>query len=215
MLPEAANANTFADNPLARELERVLGQAVGDALRDAAAAGDEPPPLRLARAVAPSAPELLARVHPGTSARRGARQLYLRCLAHYRAQVQAVLRPGRGDDDLGLAAAYFTLANLAAVNDSSPDPASLVPVERQLRRLIAATRSWSDVPLARRQQVFEQLALLAVLVNETRLQAQSQGPAAVENVRRAAAGYLRQLLGLDPLRLAVTPIGLAAAGSWH
>jgi hypothetical protein len=210
-------ANGLADSALARELERVVGQAMGEALRDAASApDDELPPLRVPPAAAPSAPDLLARVHPGgTQSRRSARVLYGRCLAHYRVRIQQPLRPGCRDDDLGLAAACFVVANLAAVDQTHPDPACIAPVERQMRHLIAATRSWADTPTTQRQSVFEQLALLAVLINETRLQARSQGAAAVENVRRAASGYLRQLLGLDPRQLVLTPSGLVAAATRH
>ena len=216
MHSETVLANSLADSTLARELEHVVGQAMGEALRQAASASvDELPPLRVTPSSTPLAPDLLARVHPGSQARRSARLLYSRCLAHYRAQIQRPLRPGRHDDDLGLAAACFVVANLAAVNETEPDPACLVPVERQLRHLIAATRSWADTPTTQRQSVFEQLALLAVLINETRIQARAQGAAAVDNVRRAATAYLRQLLGLDPQLLVLTSAGLVAATVRH
>jgi len=73
--------------------------------------------------------------------------------------------------------------------------------------------AWSRVPLGERQACFEQLALLAVLVDESTRQAHEQGPAAVENVRRAARGYLQQLLGLDPDRLGLDAGGLSLRGA--
>ena len=69
---------------------------------------------------------------------------------------------------------------------------------------------WQRAPLAERQAWFEQLALLGVLVNESRVQARAQGLAATANVERAAHSYLTQLLGLDPAALVVTPQGLVA-----
>jgi hypothetical protein len=63
--------------------------------------------------------------------------------------------------------------------------------------------------------LFEQLALLGTLINESRIQAQQQGPAAKANVQKSARAYLQQLLGLEPDWLVVTPQGLALATTVH
>ena len=201
--------------PIARELSRLVRDAVGQVFRVAAQGDDAPAPLLLDRAGEASGPRQLASSHKGAVQQREALALYRRCLAHYRSAIQPRIAPDSERDDLGRAAAYFVLANLAAVQGSDLDELTLAAVTAQLCRLIALTDAWQRAPLARRQAWFEQLALLGVLVNEARLQARGQGAAAVANVQRAARGYLMQLLGLDPELLLVTPQGLAAATAVH
>lgn len=202
-------------HPLALELTKLIRQTIGQTLRDAAQNADAASALKVPPAARASGPATLAQSHPDAGQRREAQALYGRCLAHYRSQVQKVLRPTQKDDDVGLAAAYFVLANLAAHEWRDPDPAALAPVEQQLRHLIAWTQAWETAGMADRQGLFEQLALLGVLINESRVQAKTQGDAARRNVQQAARGYLRQLLGLDPDLLIVTPQGLATADTVH
>lgn len=209
----------MSDNPLSQELTRLLRHALGRSLQDAAQAEAHLPPLSLPRAAQATAPALLAQAHRNRAAQVEAAALYGRCLAHYRQQVQAVLRPhdkqDGPQDDLGLAAAYFVLANLGAHEWREPDAATLPAIERQLRQLIGSTPAWSGTPLPQRQSLFEQLALLGTLINESRIQAQQQGPAAKANVQKSARAYLQQLLGLEPDWLVVTPQGLALATTVH
>lgn len=208
---------TSLEQGLAREVARLVRQLAGQALRQALEQADAAPdPLIVAAAPQASGPAALAAVHPGGGkARQQAQQLYGRCLAHYRSQVQRRLLPAGHDDDVGLAAAYFVLANLAAVEQREPDPARLPVLERQLRHLLSITQAWREASLADRQSLFEQLALLGVLVNESRLAATTQGEGARQNLERAARGYLLQLLGLDADELVMTPLGLATADAVH
>jgi hypothetical protein len=197
-------------------LAGLLGRALGQALRESAAPEQpgEPstPPLRVPPAERALGLHGLAASHPGgREAQRQALMLYTRCLQHYRQRVQPQLGIAGRDDDLGSAAAYFVLVNLAVLEDREPDPRGLPAVERQLRRMLGAAAEWSRCPLADRQQGFEQLAALAVLVNESRLAARVQGAAAQQHLRTAAAGYLRQMLGLEAERLTVSAAGLAWA----
>lgn len=205
------------DGVLARELARILRHALGDILRQALQGADDRPALAVPPAARATAPTLLAKSHPGDGkVRRDARGLYERYLQHYRSQVQTSLRPGRRDDDLGMAAAYFTMANLATLQDLEHlDPALLATVERQMRHLIGGTPSWHAASLADRQCLFEQLAVLGVLVNDARLLARRQGAAAIAHVQGAARTYLIQLLGLDPDQLTLTHEGLTTGGSVH
>jgi hypothetical protein len=206
-----------ADSVLARELARTLRHALGDILQQASLGTDDRPALAVASAARATAPTLLANSHPGDGkVRREARGLYERYLQHYRHQVQATLMPGRRDDDLGMAAAYFTMANLATLqNLDHLDQAVLAAVERQMRHLIGSTPSWHASSLADRQCLFEQLAVLGVLINDARLLARRQGAAALAHVQGAARTYLIQLLGLDPDQLTLTHAGLATGGSVH
>ena len=168
------------------------------------------PPLTVERASASVAPARLARAHPGdAAAREGARHLYERCLAYYRSAVRPQDQ-ALGVDDVGAAVAAFVAANVGALRGTPVTPALLQILERQLHGIARITSDWEAAPVVERQAYFEQLALLAVFVAESATQAATQGPAAVANVQRAARGYLRQLLDLDPDQLTLGPDGLAA-----
>jgi hypothetical protein len=71
--------------------------------------------------------------------------------------------------------------------------------------------AWLARRPARATVVCEQLAIIAVLMRETSAQAVLEGAAAIDNVQRAARGYLAQLLGLDADRITITRDGLAYA----
>jgi hypothetical protein len=165
--------------------------------------------LTVERAPEPIAPSRLSRAHPGgAAARERARALYERCLRHYR----SVLRPQdepTGRDDAGAAVAAFVAANLAALQGEAVTPRTLRALERQLHGITRVSSGWKGAPLVERQAYFEQMALLAVLVGESAVQAGPQGPEAVARVRQAARGYLQQLLGLEPDHLTLGPDGLA------
>jgi hypothetical protein len=168
-------------------------------------AADELPALLIQPAAKPTAPLQLARCHPGgPKAQRSARALYLRCLGHYRHKVQR----GLPVDDLGAAAAYFVLANLAALQGLAVTKPQLALVERQMRHLIGRNDAWANADARARQVLFEQFALLGVLVGESQALARSQGAAAVAHVRQAALRYLSQLLELNPEVLRLTDRGL-------
>lgn len=203
-LPQAdAAARLAAELPALVELALARWLAAPDA-------GPEPAPLRVPRSVrSAGAAALAARQGGGPAARTQALALYTRCLQHYRQSVQARLQPGLREDDAGLAAAFFTLANLAAFDGQAPDPGRLDAVDRQFRRLLGACGAWTHCSTAERQSFVEQLAAVGVLVNESRLAAATQGEAAQARLRDAARGYLVQLLGLAPERLALGEQGLA------
>ena len=182
-----------------------LGSSLDSLAPDAPGPQDAVPPLLQPPAARPIAPALLARHHPQATARPAMQALYQRCLAHYRQQLQQ----GSAQDDAGLAAACFVLANLAAVRGLQPDADDLLRVERQLRGHIAP--AWQSAPLAERQSACEQFAVIGVLVAESTAQARNQGAAAQAAVRQAARGYLAQGLGLDAGRLHLGAHGLVLA----
>ncbi len=211
MLGPSSNSLPGAANAITRELARLVQDEAGQAL-DAAAQSDEAsPPLAVRAAAAASAPGRLASAQGAPPRlRRESQALYLRCLRHYRATIQPRATGLRGEDDLGAAAAFFVLANLAALHGREPDESVLPALGAQFTRLIRSTDAWPRAALGERQSLFEQLALLGVLVNESRVQAHGQGPAALANLQRAARAYLWQFPGLDPDRLVLTPRGLTA-----
>ncbi len=213
-----------AAQPLARELSQLVHSTMAKTLREAAAADNKQPRLRTPRAqqsagaaaVGPGV-QTLAALHPGGAAgRQEAQALYTRCLQHYRRHVQPQLEGGvQAQDDIGIAAAFFVLANLGACQEVEPDVAALPAVERQLRSLLAQTAAWRQLASTERQSLFEQFALLGVLVNESRVAAQKQGAEARAHVQQAARGYLQQLLGLSPDRLSASAQGLVVADKVH
>lgn len=181
---------------------RQIGGSLGSLALASPAQHGAVPPLMQPPAAHPIAPALLARHHPQPKARPAMQALYQRCLAHYRQHLQH----GAAQDDAGLAAACFVLANLAAVRGLRPDGDDLLRVERQLRGHIAP--AWLSAPLAARQSACEQFAVIGVLVGESAAQARSQGAAAQAAVQQAARGYLAQGLGLDVGRLHLGAHGL-------
>jgi hypothetical protein len=173
-----------------------------------AAPAQDGAPLLVERDAALPGATLLARLQPTPRERSRAHALYARCLGWYRHEVQC----DAAQDDAGLAAAYFALANLAALRPGSPaatpDRADLLRVERQTRHWLAEFGHWYALPLAQQQAAAEQLAIVGVLVVEARAAAQRQGAAARAHVQRAAAGYLHKWLGLAPQALDLGEDGL-------
>lgn len=224
-----------AAGALAGHVAQLVQRSLGQVLQASAAAEGAPAPLRQPAAARAEGLHLLAAAHPGgPAARRDALTLYSRCLQHYRQQVQPRLCPGQAQDDLGAAAAFFVLANLAVLEGRAPLDAALPAVERQMRRLLGGTApeghgiepGTGDVTghaaaaaaaamRADRQRSFEQLAALGVLVNESRLAAATQGEAAQAHLRQAAQAYLQDLLGLPPAQLSVSAAGLAWQATAH
>lgn len=189
--------------PLFNQLGQALQRALHDGMANASDA--EPPALHVDPAAVPTVPAVLAQSQPGgPTAQRAARALYLRCLAHYREQVQR----GHPQDELGAALAYFVLANLAALNDVQVGGAMLARVGRQMRACLADSAAVQDAPTREQQVLFETLVVLGVLVGETQAQARRQGTAAIANVRRAARDYVVHLIALDPEALEVDAHGL-------
>lgn len=181
---------------------RRLGSSLGTIALDAPEAVGDTAPLVQPQAARPIAPALLARRHPRPSARPAMQALYLRCLEHYRRHLQH----GAAQDDAGLAAACFVLANLAAVRGLQPGDDDLRRVERQLRARLAPI--WLAAPLADRQSACEQFAVIGMLVGESAAQAHTQGAPAQAAVQQAARGYLAQGFGLDAERLHLGADGL-------
>jgi hypothetical protein len=191
-------------------LSRQVRQSLFDSVFGSAdSASSEPAPaLTIERAPTPIGPTRLALRHPGNAAdRQAARALYERCLGHYRSVLRAedaVLDV----DDVGAAVAAFVAANFEALRGVRATPEMLRRLERQLRGVVRLSSGWDTASIDERQAYFEQMAILAVLIAESSMQAVTQGPAALANVKRAARAYLNELLGLDSNALTLGPEGL-------
>jgi hypothetical protein len=213
------NATQPITDLLAQALQQMLDLATG---------GEDLPAITVPAAATASAPALLAN-GPGLKPVKGRSQmasrtaapahaqadnakLYSRCLALYRDRLQA----GAEADDLGRAAALFVMANLNALGRQlapGSDTQALAALTQQMQNALQRLPNWPTTDLAARQQMFEQLAILSVLVTQTNEAAAKQGPIARANVRAAAQTYLRQWLAVDPALLSLSPAGLVSAGS--
>jgi hypothetical protein len=203
-----------AQAALVKDLSRRVRQALADALTHLNQAGEtDQAALMVERAASPVAPARLASAHPGGSeAQAQACALYERCLSHYREVVRAH-EAAPSHDDVGAAVACFVAANMQALHGVKATPAMRLQLERQLSGVTLRSAAWDEASARERQNYFEQMAILAVLIDASSAQAVHQGPAAVANVQRAARGYLQQLLGLnaDQLRLGASGLTLGDA----
>lgn len=193
-------------------LPTLLAQALQQLL-DTATGGSDLGAITLPAAATPTAPALLARglsLHnaqgrPRPQAENA--QLYTRCLALYRERVQT----GATQDDLGCAAALFVTANLTALGHEGGDVSSLKALTQQMQNALQRLPAWSSLSLLAKQQLFEQLAILSVLIAQASEAATGQGPQARDNVRAAAQAYLRQWLAVDPACLSLSSQGLVVS----
>lgn len=198
---------------LAQALQQLLDMATG---------GADLPAILLPAAASATAPALLAGgpVLQNAQGRQQARAdnvaLYTRCLALYRERVQT--GPDQNNqnnqgnqDDLGYAAALFVMVNLTALGREGGDITALKALKQQMQNALQRLPDWPSTDLAAKQQMFEQLAILGVLVTQTSEAAAAQGPLARANVRAAAQAYLRQWLAVGPEFLSLSPKGLVVA----
>jgi len=208
--PTATRRADPRDEAAATEFTRRLRESLARTLLNAGDATEgDASPLTVPRAWAPLGPAQLASAHPGSAVDRLAvRALYERCLLHYRTAVCAD-DTARGVDDVGAALARFVASNVEALHGTHATRSMLRRLESQLVGIVRRSPAWSVADVQDRQAFFEQVALLSVLMADCTAQAHLQGQAAIDNLQRAARGYLRQLIGLDPEWLTLGPEGLA------
>jgi hypothetical protein len=193
----------------AAKFSRRLRQAMVDAITRLGDAGGDHAALTIERAANPIAPARMACQYATGAERQQALALYERCLARYRAVVPAPA-DAPALDDVGAAVARFVAANLRALRGVEPSPQALLNLERQLIGIVRASPGWAGVPARERQFYFEQMAIVAVLIDESVSRAASKSPDALANVQHAARGYLQHFLGLAPDLLTLGPDGLQA-----
>jgi hypothetical protein len=191
-----------------KQLQQHVRQAMLGAALERAARDDDGSPMTVIRAAEPVGPARLAGVHPPGAARDEAQALYDGCLHHYRETLRAQDLAG-GVDDAGVAVAHFVAANLFALGSPRATPEMLAHLQQQLLPAARSSANWPSATIAERQAFFEQIALLAVLIDGMAQHAASHGTAAQAKVRDAARLYLRQFLGLNPDALTLDAQGLA------
>jgi len=194
--------------PAIHDLTHRLRQATTDALRDNADAIDVPP-LRVTRAAIAAAPRRMAQTQSSDpSTQSQLLSSYQASLDCYRELARARLGDD-GSDDVGAAVAFYVAVNLHALHGVDIAQDALVPLERQLRAVTRLVADWDRATLADRQDFFERIAIVAILVSGSMARAAaSQDESAKVAVRSNARAYLRHLLGLEPDRMTLGARGL-------
>lgn len=135
-----------------------------------------------------------------------ARALFADLLQRYRGiETQFGLAHG----DLGGALAAFLVGSWMGLHDRPFADEHFMPVVRQMRTLLAAQPELAKAPAADRREMYEQLAILGMLMAGTRMALQQQPDAATQQrLREAARGYLGQFFKVDAERIGFGPGGL-------
>lgn len=198
-----------------------LTQSVSNSLSapsDAKPAQRATPPLRLqkdsgasfglkAATTGPSVmPARLAQHYP-VQQRAQAQALFEELLSRY-AQVERQFDLPRGDLP-GAVAAFLAGSWMGLHNADFPD-AQFRPVAEQMRSILANNFQVQAAADAEKREMYEQMAILGMLMAGTQMGLKQKGDPVVErNMRATARGYLEQFLKTNADRVQMTPAGLA------
>lgn len=203
------HANGSQDE-MARRLSQAVTRTLTESLLLTLGSSEAPdrPALTVERSPAPVAPARLAELQPGDAAvREATRAMYEQFLHAYRSIAQAQ-DTGSSIDDAGAAVAFFVAASFKALHGTDASRHTLAALERQLRGLVRLASRWDSISTAERQNYFEQMAIVGVLVAARAEQARKKNKADLRNVQGVAREYLRQLLGVDAEMIALGEAGL-------
>lgn len=156
---------------------------------------------------------------------RGPATMPAKLAAHYPAAQQAkaralfddLLQRYRGIEkqfgiphgDLGGAVAAFLVGSWMGLHNRSFPDERFPPVVAQMRSVLAAQPGLADAPEDDRREMYEQMAILAMLMAGTQMALQQQPDAATESrLRDAARAYLGQFFKADAERIGFGPGGL-------
>jgi len=177
-------------------------------------AGPAPRPVRdggltrelKARTAGPSVmPARLAQHYPAQQ-RAQAQALFEDLLARY-AQVERQFDIPRGDLP-GAVAAFLAGSWMGLHNADFPD-AQFRPVVEQMRSTLANNPQLQSAGDAERREMYEQMAILGMLMAGTQMGLKQKADPAIErNMRATARTYLEQFLKTDADRVQMTAAGL-------
>lgn len=154
----------------------------------------------------PSAtPARLAGHYPPTQ-RAQAQALFTDLLQRY-ASLEKQFAIPHGDAG-GALAALVAGSWMGLHNATFPDQ-NFPPLVRQMRTALAAQPGLLESPAADRRDMYDQMAIIAMLLAGTQMGLQQQpDPATQARMREAAAGYLKTLFKVDPERIQLGPAGV-------
>lgn len=122
-------------------------------------------------------------------------------------QVERQFNIPRGD--LPAAVAAFLAGNWMGLHNADFPDAQFKPVVEQMRSVLAAEPRILAAPQAEKREMYEQMAILGMLMAGTQMGLKQQSNPATERAMRVAArSYLEQFLGTDADRIQMTSAGL-------
>lgn len=214
--PFMMDAGTFANQMavpsmmgrLEKSHETIFGTSVAQSLGRAnggAAKRVAPQPLSFAAVPGLSPARSLASSYP-PGQRAQVEGLFKELLAGYH-KIEARFDIPR--NDVGGAVAAFLAGSYMAYHDVDFPDQNFLPLVNQMRQVLANNGAFARTSDAEKQELYEQMAILGTYMALTR-DALKQRPDAqvARKLRRAAEGYLEQLLKADADRVRLTDRGL-------
>lgn len=211
------DAGTFANNmalqPMRERLEKshqtIFGTSVEESLRLASASPQghalAPPTGFRAAVLNPSTAQRLAAAYP-PAARTQAARTFAELLAGFR-QIESQL--GLPAGDVANAVAAFLSGSVWALHGSEVPDAHFLALVQQMRQSLARTPAIVQAGSRNRQETYEELAILGMLMATTQMAlARQPDAAAAARAREAAAAYLESFLRTSPERVRITAAGL-------
>ena len=111
-------------------------------------------------------------------------------------------------DVAGAVAAFLAGSYMAYRNVDFPD-ANFKPLVAQMRQIVGSNPAFAEATAAQRQDAFDQLSMLGMLMATTQMAlAQQANPRVEAALRSTAKGYLEQFLKTDADRVQITAQGL-------
>jgi hypothetical protein len=152
-----------------------------------------------------TAPARMASAYPEAQ-RAQARALFDDLLQRY-GGIERQFGIPRGD--LGGAVAAFLAGSWMGLHDADFPDAHFMPAMAQMRAMLAAQPALRDAPEAERRAMYEQMAIVGMLMAGTQMALKREPDARVrQQMQDAGRGYLRQFLGPDAERLRFTAQGI-------
>lgn len=221
----ASYSNWAALGPMRERLEKshqtIFGQSVQESLDAAAGSATSPArtpapagsrPERSATRFEPQAvasgqrvARLMAQPYPEAS-RAQVERVFDQLLAGFRKVESQLGLPG---NDVATAVAAFIIGNYAVYRNTAVPDEHFVALAGQMRRVVGNTPAFAQASPASKQETYEQLAILGMLMATTQMALDREPNAkASADAKAAAAGYLRAFLATGPERLQLTASGM-------
>lgn len=139
--------------------------------------------------------------------RAEAEKAFVQLLGAYH-QIEA--RFGIPRNDVGGAVAAFIAGGLMAYRNQDFPDAHFKPLVEQMRGILAADPSWAQASVAAKQDMYEQLAIIGMLVANTQIGLARRSDAqALAAMQAASKNYLEQFLKVDASKVRIDGRGLS------
>ncbi len=190
---------------IARQLKSGQGRGAPQAAATLAAAPAAATATTITPSASPSFPAQLASTYPPASRAQAERTFRELLVAYGKIEDQFGLQHG---DVAGSLAAFIAGNHMAYRNAPFPDDTFKAMVG-QMRQVLATNPGFQGASTAQKQELYEQMALVGMLMATGQMALQKQpNPQAAENMRKAAKSYLEQFLKTDADRIQLTSAGM-------